>query len=122
MRQAVLEFVRDKKTMMKITNKNAFSMVEALVAAVILSVSVVGVLSTMSSQKVPTVQSDEKVKAAMAAKQYLEGLRSKVDATTYATGDLSLGMHSGVAVGAYTVDYYVSAAGNARKVDLNITW
>ena len=97
-------------------------MVEALIAAVILSISVVGVLATLSSQKAPTVESDKKVQAAMAAKQFLEGLRSKVDATTYSTGDLSLGLHSGVTVGAYTVAYNVTAAGNARKVDLNITW
>jgi Tfp pilus assembly protein PilV len=103
-------------------NKYAFSMVEALIASVILSISVVGVLATMSSQKAPSVESDKKVQAAMAAKQFLEGLRSKVDATTYATGELSLGLHSGVAFGTYTVDYHVTAAGSARKVDLNITW
>ena len=97
-------------------------MVEALIAAVILSISVVGVLATMSSQKAPTADSDKKVQAAMAAKQFLEGLRSKVDATTYSTGNLSLGLHSGVGLGTYTVDYLVTAAGNARKVELNITW
>lgn len=43
-------------------------MVEALIAAVILSISVIGVLATMSSQKTPTVESDKKVQAAMAAK------------------------------------------------------
>lgn len=97
-------------------------MVEALVAAVILSISVVGVLSTMSAQKVPAQESDEKVLAAMAAKQFLESLRGKVDATTYTTGDLSLGMHDGVGLGIYTVNYFVTAAGSARKVDLNIAW
>jgi Tfp pilus assembly protein PilV len=108
--------------MLKRSDQKAFSMVEALVAAVILSISVVGVLSTMSSQKAPSQESDQKVLAAMAAKQFLEGLRSKVDATTFATGELSLGLHSGVSLGTYTVDYLVTAAGNARKVELNITW
>lgn len=108
--------------MMKIQNHTAFSMVEALVAAVILSISVVGVLSTMSAQKAPSQESDEKVLAAMAAKQYLESLRGRVDATTYSTGDLSLGMHTGVSLGTYTVNYLVTASGSARKVDLNIAW
>ena len=107
---------------MNYRTKSAFSLVEALIAAVILSISIVGVLSTMSSQKAPSVQSERKVQAAMAAKQFLQGLRSKVDATPYATGELSVGLHSGVVVGTYTVDYNVTAAGNARKVDLNITW
>ncbi len=107
---------------MNFKNKNAFSMVEALIAAVILSISIVGVLSTMSSQKAPSADSDKKVQAALAAKQFMEGLRSKVDATNYSTGELSIGMHSGVSLGTYTVDYFVTASGNARKVDLNITW
>lgn len=97
-------------------------MVEALIAAVILSISVVGVLSIISAQKVPAQESDEKVLAAMAAKQYLESLRGKVDATTYSTGDLALGMHSGIIYGVYTINYMVTAAGVARKVDLNIAW
>ena len=97
-------------------------MVEALIAAVILSISVVGVLATMSSQKTPSADADKKVLAAMAAKQFLEGLRGSVDATTYSTGSLSLGLHSNVNVGAYRFDYLVTAAGNARKVDLNVTW
>jgi len=107
---------------MKLKKHNAFSMVEALIAAVILSISVVGVMATMNAQKAPAVESDERVLAALAAKQFLEGLRGKVDASTYATGDLALGLHEDVVVGSYLVDYYVSAAGNARKVDLNITW
>ena len=98
-------------------------MVEALIAAVILSISVIGVLATMSSQKTPTVESDKKVQAAMAAKQFMESLRSKVDATTtYDTGDLSLGMHANVVYGAYTMDYLVTSSGSARKVDLNVSW
>lgn len=108
--------------MMILKNHNAFSMVEALIAAVILSISVVGVMATMSAQKTPTADSDRKVQAALAAKQFLESLRGKVDASTYETGDLSLGLHNGVSIGSYTVDYYVSADGNARKVDLNIVW
>ena len=97
-------------------------MVEALIAAVILSISVIGVLATMSSQKTPTVESDKKVQAAMAAKQFMESLRSKVDATTYETGDLALGVHANVVYGAYTMDYLVASSGSARKVDLNVSW
>lgn len=52
----------------------------------------------------------------------MESLRSKVDATTYDTGDLSLGMHANVVYGAYTMDYLVTSSGSARKVDLNVSW
>jgi Tfp pilus assembly protein PilV len=106
-------------------NKKGFSMMEALVAAMVFSIGVVGVFAAMSSQKAPAVESDARVKAAFAAKQFLEGLRSQVDAADYAanTGNLTLGVHSGVSLGTYTVDYTVSDAGNnARRVDLTITW
>ena len=101
---------------------SGFSMVEVMIAAIILSISVLGILSTLSAQKGPTAESDKKVQAALAAKQFLEGLRGKVDAMTYDTGDLSLGMHSNVPYGGYTINYFVSLDGKARKVDLNIAW
>lgn len=106
----------------RLVRNQAFSMVEVLIVAVILSISVIGVMATMSAQKGPAVESDEKVQAALAAKQFLEELRSKVDASTYNTGDLSLGAHNNISYGGYTINYLVSADGNARKVDLNIAW
>lgn len=114
--------LRKNSNSVRLSGEQGFSMVEVLIAAVILSISVVGVMATMSAQKGPAVESDEKVLAALAAKQFLEELRSKVDAETYDTGNLALGLHSNVSVGAYTVNYFVSADGNARKVDLNISW
>jgi Tfp pilus assembly protein PilV len=106
-------------------NAKGFSMMEALVAAMVFSIGVVGVFAAMSSQKEPSVESDDRVKAAFAAKQFLEGLRSKVDAVDYAngTGDLSIGMHPNVSLGTWSVNYLVSDDGNQiRRVDLNITW
>ena len=99
-------------------------MVEAIVAALILSVSVVGVFAAMSSQKAPTAQADRRVLAAQAAKQFLEDLRSKVNAVDYQadTGLLSIGVHGPTVVGIYTFNYTVTAAGNARKVDLTVTF
>ncbi|MBL8012628.1 MAG: prepilin-type N-terminal cleavage/methylation domain-containing protein [Candidatus Omnitrophica bacterium] len=110
------------KNILRLSDNRAFSMVEVMIAAVILSISVIGVMATMSAQKEPALESDERVQAALAAKQFLEGLRGKVDATTYNTGDLSLGLHSDVSLGSYTVNYLVSPDGNARKVEMNISW
>ena len=109
-------------------NREGFSIVEAMVAAVILSVSVVGVFATLSSQKAPAAQADQRVLAAQAAKQFLEELRSKVNASDYIndTGLLATGGHDMYAIcpGAtcYDIHYTVTLDGNARKVDLNITW
>ncbi len=105
-------------------NQHGFSMVEAMVAALILSIGVVGVFAAMSSQKAPVAQSDQRVLAALAAKQFLEGLRSKVNAVDYQanTGVLSIGPHGPTVVGIYTFNYTVTAAGNARKVDLTVTF
>ncbi len=98
---------------------------ESLVAAMIFSIGVVGVFAAMSSQKAPSEESDDRVKAAFAGKQLLENLRSKVNAADYAanTGDLSLGAVHNVSLGTYTASYIVTNAGNnVRKVDLNITY
>jgi Tfp pilus assembly protein PilV len=104
-------------------NIKGFSIMEALVASMIFSIGVVGVFSTIASQKNPTSLSDKRVQAAFAAKRYLEGLRSKVDAETYATGNLSLGNHNDTSVAPYNITYQVTDAGNnARRVDLNIVW
>jgi prepilin-type N-terminal cleavage/methylation domain-containing protein len=107
-----------------LVNNKGFSMMEALVAAMIFSIGVVGVYATMSSQNEPSMESDERVKAAFAGKRFLETLRGKVDAQTYSTGDLSIGTHNPVSVGTYTFSYVVSNPGGsgARHVDLTITW
>jgi prepilin-type N-terminal cleavage/methylation domain-containing protein len=105
-------------------NKKGFSIMESLVAAMIFSIGVVGVFAAMSSQKAPSEESDDRIKAALAGKQLLESLRSKVNAADYAanTGELSLGAHN-VSLGTWTATYTVTNAGNnVRKVDLTITW
>jgi Tfp pilus assembly protein PilV len=109
---------------MNFKKHNGFSMVEAMVAALVLSISVLGAFATISSQKAPAAQSDQRVLAALAAKKFLEDLRGKVNATDYQnnTGELSTNVHPPVVVGAYTFTYTVTAVGNARKVDLTVSW
>jgi prepilin-type N-terminal cleavage/methylation domain-containing protein len=109
---------------LKRSNNKGFSMMEALVAAMIFAIGVVGVYATMSSQNTPSMESDDRVKAAFAGKKFLESLRGKVDAQTYATGDLSIGTHTPVTVGTYSFSYVVSSPGTsgARHVDLTISW
>jgi Tfp pilus assembly protein PilV len=102
-------------------NSSGFSMMEALVASMVFAIGVVGVFTTMSAQKVPSAQADKRVMAAQAAKRFLEGLRGRVDAATYDSGALAVGNYT-VSLGTYTVNYTVTPAGTARKVDLNITW
>lgn len=111
-------------------NRRGFSIVEAMVAAVILSISVVGVFATMSSQKAPAAEADKRVLVAQAAKQFLEELRSKVNAVDYEnnTGPLAVGpgstplAHGPYPCGVYSCSYIVTPVGNARKVDLTITY
>ncbi len=107
-----------------ILNKKGFSMMEAMVAAMIFAIGVVGVYATMSSQNEPSMESDERVKAAFAGKKFLESLRGRVDAQTFTTGDLSIGTHTPVSVGTYSYSYVVSnpGPGGARHVDLTVTW
>ena len=113
---------------MNVRGQNGFSIVETVIAALVLSIGVVGVFSVMSTQKAPTTQTDQRVKAALTAKQFLENLRSKVNAVDYyngpnGVGALSIGTHGPVGLATYTVNYNVTSDPNgARKVDLNITW
>ena len=119
---------------MNVHNRNGFSLVETIVASLILSIGVVGFFSIMSSQKAPTAEADKRVVAALIAKQFLEDLRSKVNAADYInhTGDLSDDPLQNPHVSVlpvngvkYIITYNVSrdrAADGAQKVDLNITW
>ena len=116
-------------------NKSGFSMVEALIAAVIFAVAVVGVFATSAALKKPTVVSDKKLTAAYIGKQVLEDLRSKVDQREWLTGslatyNLALGDHGPFTFNnptyqvAYNVMWTVSSVPNsdARQVLVTIQW
>ena len=115
----------------KQNSQKGFTMVEAVVAALIFAAVVVGIFSTTAALKKPAVNSDKKLTAAYLGKQVLEDLRSKVDQRDWDTGALKVGgpytlppiVNPTYGV-TYTVTYTVSAVpgSSARQVDLKVQW
>ena len=116
----------------KQNSQKGFTMVEAVVAALIFAAVVVGIFSTTAALKKPAIGSDKKLTAAYYGKQILEDLRSKVDQRDWdlAAGSLSLGPHPPVTMFnptygvTYTVTYTVTAVpgSTARQVALTVQW
>ena len=113
----------------------AFSIVEAMVAAMVFAIAAVGVFSTISSSQKPSVSSDNSLQAAYIGQQILENMHSNVDASTWADSASPLyGTTSGTAhvcptvtpplPSGWTCNYTVTedAVSKARQVVLNITW
>lgn len=109
--------------------RDGFTIVEVVVAALIFAITVAGAMGAVSSLRAPAAASKEDITAAFIGKQVLEDLRSAVDAETWASGDLSNGVHTlaNMTVGGvtYTPTYTVSddpSGTQAKKVDLTVTW
>ena len=68
--------------LMRITHlrKTAFTLLEVLLASIIFIVSVLGVFSTLSAVRQPVLQKERALTAAVFGQQFLEGLRSQVNA------------------------------------------
>jgi type II secretory pathway pseudopilin PulG len=79
------------RNLKKTYSKNAFSLVEVVVATLVFSLAAAGIIATISALTQPAAQSSREVKAAMLGKQILENLRNSVDAETWgqATSPLS---------------------------------
>ena len=115
-------------------DRNAFSIVEIVVATVIFSISTLGVLTAFSLLRQPAKNIDQKLQATYTAQQILEELRYQVDASTWATplSSLAVGRHpaAGTISGvdgngkSYTYFYTVTedATTKARSVILSLTW
>ena len=108
---------------------SGFSLVEAVVAAVIFSITVVGVFASLAAIQQPAANSGQSLNAALCGQQVLENLRSKVDARDWDTGGaLATGSHTPLTpsqCSSFTFTYDVTApvaVNGARKVDLTVTW
>ena len=114
----------------KQNSQKGFTMVEAVVAALVFAAVVVGIFSTTAALKKPAVVSDKKLTAAYYGKQILEDLRSKVDQRDWNSGQLNLGVHGPVTINnptynvTYSVTYTVNTipGSSARQVFLKVQW
>jgi len=98
-------------------------MVEIVVTSIIFSMAFIGVYLTMSSMHSKGTVSTDKLKAAYAAKGFLDDLRQQVRADTWDSGYLVPGTYN-TTVNGYSVSYTVSdvAGLNLRQVNLSITY
>ena len=112
-------------------NKKGFTLVEAVVAALVFAAVAVGIFATTSALKTPAVRTDKKLIAAFYAKQILEDLRAKVDQRDWDTGPLRVGFTTTQTITnptnnvTYTLTYVVTSmlpASNARKVVVTVAW
>lgn len=110
-------------------NSPGFTITEVVVAAVIFTIAMAGIFTSISYLRQPAVESSEEVTAAFIGKKILDDLRSQVSAQTWADNSLlSIGDHNtSVTVGnieyqiTYTVEPDPGGTG-ARRVTMNVTW
>jgi len=108
-----------------LNNNQGFSLLEALVAAVVFIIASMGLFSSFTVQRQSLEHSGRRLQAAIFAQEVLEDLRAKVDQTNWDSGDLQIGGHTVVSAdGRYTATYTVSedAVTKMRKVDLVVSW
>ena len=129
MRSNVLENPSEKNA--------AFSLVEVVVASLIFTVTIAGVLSSIAILKPPADFSEKGIEATYYAQKVLEDLRSKVDARTWndpndgTLSSLAPGAHASPPVVidgvAYTATYIVTpdvVGGQeiGREVSMTVSW
>lgn len=110
-------------------NQSGFTLTELVVSAMIFSLSVAGLLATVSSLNRPSADSFEDVQAAYLGQEVLEDLKKEIDASVWdeTTSNLAIGEHEfgpftrqGIS---YNVIYTVNAdASGGRWVDLTVQW
>ncbi len=113
--------------MIRMSQQQGFSLVEALIAVTIFAVATVGVFMTISAVKRPVVKTDRELTAAYFSQEILDGLRAKVDARDWNSGDLSLTPPQHTVLKTinqvtYNATYDVVQDGKSRRVILNVTW
>ncbi len=102
-------------------------MVEVIVTSIIFIVASAGILTAISTfQPGSGGNASKRLEAVYAGKRVIDELRSQVDASTWNTGNLSVGVHSTIASG-YTVNYLLADVPSgctvdciARKMTMNI--
>ena len=103
-------------------SRNAFSMVEVIVAAVLFAVASAGIFATISYTN-RSIESNTRVRASVFSKKILDQLNREVSAATWNTGGLSVGNHNVAADPDFTgctASYVVSNVSSTRKVVLTV--
>ena len=116
------------KNMRIFLNRSAFSLVEAMVAGVIFTITAAGVFASLAAVQKPAVTNDKSLGAAYCGQKFFESLRANVDVRDWATGKLKPGGGSvtcdqnGVT---YTVNYTIVdmlPSSTARQARITISW
>jgi len=107
-----------------LTKKNGIaSFVEVTMTAIIFIIAAAGILTTIATLQPQSIGSQKRLEAAYTAKSILDELHDDVDATTWDSGDLSVGTHTRT-VGNYVISYDVSDVPglDVRQVQMTITY
>ena len=106
--------------MIQLRQHSGFSLVEALIAVTIFAVATVGVFMTIAAIKKPVMKTDMELTAAYFSQDILDGLRARVDARDWDSGDLKVGRHFPplrvINTVTYNAIYDVVQDGKARRV------
>ncbi len=106
-------------------SNKAYSLVEVVVAAVIFSASAMLVFAVIGKLNQAQGQSAARLSCALMGKKIMESLSKDVVASTWDSGNMSIGTHSGltdVQFPGCTAFYVVSDASGARKVVMTVNW
>ncbi|MCK5580381.1 MAG: hypothetical protein KAJ18_03820 [Candidatus Omnitrophica bacterium] len=114
-------------------SREAFTMTEVVVAAIVFTLASSGIIATVTSLNKPAAESTEYVTAAFLGKKILEGLRKEVDGETWNEGALvpcdssnPYTMQEIIIDDVYYTPIYIVEADpngtSARKVTLNMLW
>jgi Tfp pilus assembly protein PilV len=71
-------------------NNTGFSLLEILLAAIILVISVAGIFATLNAVRTPVVNKESSLSAALFGKQVLETLRTQVNAQSFYSACVSV--------------------------------
>lgn len=119
--------------MLKVFKKEGFaSMIEVIVTSIIFIITTAGILTTISTFNAQSGGNvSKRLEAVYVGKQVIDSFRSQVDAGTWDSGNLELGIHS-TTVSGYIINYLVegvpSGCGSlvnqlqciAKKMTMNI--
>ncbi len=105
----------------------AFSMVEVVVAAVVLATTIAVVFGTIMASRKPMVQADKNVRASIFAKKVMAHLRGQVDANTWDAAGSELNpdgaWHASLNEDGFQANYKViTDPSGTRKVEIKINW
>ncbi|OGX07835.1 MAG: hypothetical protein A2Z88_08710 [Omnitrophica WOR_2 bacterium GWA2_47_8] len=104
--------------------KLGFSIIEVVVAAVIFSIAAAGILAMSSIAGRPkAARSERAIGAALFAQQLLAWYRTKVEATSYNTGNLAEGNYT-FNTGIYSAFVQIrnDTSGAGRFINIKVDW